>query len=126
MLSPAKFNIEIGISLCCAQFLAIIIDSAIKIGLDMDGGCVAHGIVFFMKTASHLQMRGGLRCHFVGLLFPQPSQLLLNDSNLGFGIGFFLAFLVDHGGRSTTHEAFVGKLRFNALQEALGVFQFLF
>ena len=46
MLSPAKFNIEIGISLCCAQFLAIIIDSAIKIGLDMDGGCVAHGIAF--------------------------------------------------------------------------------
>ena len=40
---------------------------------------------------------------------PQPCQLLLNHSNLGFGVGFLFAFLVDHGGRSTTHEAFVGK-----------------
>ena len=41
--------------------------------------------------------------------FPQPRQLLLDDSNLGLGVGFLLAFLVDDGGRSTTHEAFVGK-----------------
>ena len=42
-------------------------------------------------------------------LFPQPSQLLLNHSNLGFGIGFLLAFLVDHGGGSAMHEVFVGE-----------------
>ncbi len=38
---------------------------------------------------------------------PQPCQLLLNYSNLGFGVGFLFAFLVDDGGRSITHEALV-------------------
>ena len=41
---------------------------------------------------------------------PQPSQLLLNHSNLGFGDGFLFAFLVDGGGRCTTHEALIGDL----------------
>ena len=42
-------------------------------------------------------------------LFPQPRQLLLNDSNLGFGVGFLFAFLFHHGGRSAIHEVFVGE-----------------
>ena len=51
--------------------------------------------------------------------------MLLDDSNLGLGIGFLLAFLIDNGCGSTTDEAFVGELGFHALQEALGVFQLL-
>ena len=31
------------------QFLAVVIDFAVEIGFDMDGGCVAHGIVFLWK-----------------------------------------------------------------------------
>ena len=58
--------------------------------------------------------------------FPQSGQLLLDDGDLGFGVGFLLAFLIDHGGRSAIDKAFVGELGLHALQEALGVFQLLF
>ena len=43
---------------------------------------------------------------FVSL--PQPSQLLFNHSNLGFGVGFLLAFLIDHGIGSVAAEVFIG------------------
>ena len=42
------------------------------------------------------------------LSFPQPSQLLLNHGNLGFGVGFLLAFLIDHGIGSVAAEVFIG------------------
>ena len=125
MLPLAELNIEIGISLGRAKFLAVVIDFAIKIGFDMNGGCVAHGIDFCENRLPFVDERR-LKMSFCGLLFPQPRQLLFNHSNLGFGVGFLLAFLVYDGGRSTTHKALVGELGFNALQETLGVFQFLF
>ena len=40
------------------------------------------------------------------LLLSQPAQLLFDDSDLGFGVGFLLALLIDYGGGSSTHSCF--------------------